>query len=281
LTKQKKIGSPKLAYYLYLILEHRYLSYKQLAKLDSLKVYQKPYHKLEDEFKKKTDIRVSQNIGNKPAQILIDNRIIKKVSIGGETIFWAGPNCKSLVSQYQKQLEREYLDKPFDLSYFSIPRGILDPNKREEKAKKDNSTHELAIRDFLISLKEQGIDYQVYFERIPLENDTEIRPDATALLKRGDEYLFIYIEVDCGTEDIEKIQNKYERYKKLLKINDKCLVYHRVKHEYCPLFGINPPRLEDLGVRVYYVYTASPARLKQVIQESGNFRIVRIGDGLS
>lgn len=280
MPKEKKIGSPKLAYFLYLILQHRYLSYKQLAKLDSLRVYHKPYHELNEEDKKKTDVRVSQSLGNTPSKILAENKIIEKVSIGGETILWAGPNCKELVSQYQKQLEGEYLDSPLDLSYFALPGGILDPNKRGDKAKKDNSAHELAIRDFLISIKEQGIDYWLYFERIPLEGETEIRPDATALLKKEGQGLFIYIEVDCGTEDIEKIQEKFKRYKKILKINDKCLVYERVKQEYCPRFGAKIPRLEDLGVRVYFVHTGSPGKLKRTIQEDGNFRIVRLGDGI-
>jgi len=268
LAKQKNIGSPKLAYYLYLLLEHRYLSYKQFAKLDSLK----------REEKKKTDVRISQIIGNKPSQNLIANGVIEKVSVGKNTILWAGSNCKNLVSQYQKQLEEDYLDRAFDLSYFNFPKGILDPNKREEKAKKDNSTHELAIRDFLISLKEQGIDYHLYFERIQIDGDKEIRPDATALLKKGDKYLFIYVEVDCGTEDTEKIKDKYDRYKKLLKINNECLVYERVYHEYCPIFDKKTPRLEDLGVRVYFVYTGSSARLKRIIQESGSFRIAGLGE---
>jgi len=110
LAKQKNIGSPKLAYYLYLLLEHRYLSYKQFAKLDSLRVYHKPYHELSEEEQKKTDIRISQILGNKPSQNLIANQILEKVSIGKNTILWACPNCKDLVSQYQTQLEGDYLE---------------------------------------------------------------------------------------------------------------------------------------------------------------------------
>jgi hypothetical protein len=280
LPKGKKIGSPRLAYFLYLILQHRYLSYKQLGKLDSLRVYHKPYHELNEEDKKKTDVRISQTLGNAPSKILMENKIIEKVSIGGDTILWAGASSKDLVSQYQKQLENEYLGVPLDLSYFTIPGGILDSSKRGDKAKKDNSAHELAIRDFLVSLKEKGIDYWLCFERIPLEGDAEIRPDAAALLKKDGRGLFIYIEIDCGTEDMEKIQDKFKRYQRFLKINDKCLVYDRVKQDYCPQFGVKTPLLEDLGVRVYYVHTGSPGKLKRAIREGGNFRIVRLGDGI-